>query len=137
MWPRLGTTPHEGFRPYTPQKWAGARIDPPMSLPSSRGVMPAATAAAAPPEDPPVRALEVPRVVRLAEHIVECLVVAGVDRGVGLADDDRAGGAEAGHGDGIVFGYVIAQLGRARGGDETLGLPDVLHRHDQTVQRTE
>ena len=35
MWPRLGTTPHDGFSPYTPQKCAGARIDPPMSLPSS------------------------------------------------------------------------------------------------------
>ena len=32
---------------------AGVRIEPPMSLPSSRGVKPAASAAAAPPEEPP------------------------------------------------------------------------------------
>ena len=36
-----------------PQKWAGTLMDPPMSEPSSKGVMPAAKAAAEPPEDPP------------------------------------------------------------------------------------
>ena len=36
-----------------PQKCAGQRIEPPMSLPSSSGVNPAATAAAAPPDEPP------------------------------------------------------------------------------------
>ena len=46
--------PCDGFRPYTPLKWAGLRMDPPMSLPSSIGDMPMATAAAEPPEDPPV-----------------------------------------------------------------------------------
>ena len=35
------------------QKAAGMRIEPAVSPPSSRGVRPAATAAAAPPEDPP------------------------------------------------------------------------------------
>jgi len=40
--------------PNTPQKWAGLRIDPPMSLPSSKPVSPAASAAAEPPDDPPV-----------------------------------------------------------------------------------
>ena len=36
-----------------PQKLAGWRIDPPVSLPSATQVMPEATAAAEPPEEPP------------------------------------------------------------------------------------
>ena len=42
-----------GFIPSTPEKAAGWRIEPPVSVPSVRAAMPAATAAAAPPEDPP------------------------------------------------------------------------------------
>ena len=37
----------------TPQKAAGCRTDPPVSVPSANGATPAATAAAAPPEEPP------------------------------------------------------------------------------------
>jgi len=39
--------------PGTPQKAEGCRIEPPVSLPSATGTIPAATAAAEPPEDPP------------------------------------------------------------------------------------
>ena len=46
--------PHVGLWPHTPHQLDGTRIEPPMSLPSSRAVSPAATAAAAPPDDPPV-----------------------------------------------------------------------------------
>src|SRR5207247_2185030 len=52
-WPVRGTMPHVGLWPYTPQKWAGLRMDEPMSLPASSAVSPAASAAAEPPEDPP------------------------------------------------------------------------------------
>ena len=34
--------------------WDGLRMEPPMSEPSSSGVRPAARAAAAPPDEPPV-----------------------------------------------------------------------------------
>ncbi len=37
----------------TPQKAAGWRIEPPVSLPKASGLNPAATAAAEPPDDPP------------------------------------------------------------------------------------
>jgi len=37
----------------TPQKAAGTRIEPPISEPISSGVMPAAKAAALPPDEPP------------------------------------------------------------------------------------
>ena len=42
-----------GFTPTRPHNAAGWRIDPPVSLPRARGVMPAATAAAEPPDEPP------------------------------------------------------------------------------------
>src|SRR5918998_6039326 len=48
-----GTRPKEGLNPKMPQNAAGMRIDPAPSLPCARGPRPAATAAAAPPLDPP------------------------------------------------------------------------------------
>ena len=49
-----GDRPREGFNPTSPQQAAGTRIDPPPSLACASGRMPAATAAAAPPLEPPV-----------------------------------------------------------------------------------
>ena len=51
--PRIGSPPQVGLSAHTPQKFAGTRSDPPMSEPISSGVMPVASAAAAPPDDPP------------------------------------------------------------------------------------
>ena len=51
--PRTETKFQLGLWPNTPQKCAGLRIDPPMSLPISKPVKPAASAAADPPDDPP------------------------------------------------------------------------------------
>ena len=48
-----GTSPKVGLRPTTPQNAAGTRIDPAPSDPSAAATMPAATAAALPPELPP------------------------------------------------------------------------------------
>jgi hypothetical protein len=47
------TLPKVGFRPNTPEKEAGMRIEPPASVPTASGQMPANTAAALPPLDPP------------------------------------------------------------------------------------
>ena len=49
----IGSRPREGFSPTTPQVAAGMRIDPPPSDAAAQGSMPAATATAAPPLDPP------------------------------------------------------------------------------------
>src|SRR5580704_15113709 len=46
--------PRVGFKPTRPQHEAGIRMDPPPSLACAAGTMPEATAAADPPEDPPV-----------------------------------------------------------------------------------
>src|SRR5580704_1137955 len=48
-----GTRPRVAFSPTRPQNEAGMRVDPPPSEDMLTGVMPAATAAADPPDDPP------------------------------------------------------------------------------------
>jgi ABC-type branched-subunit amino acid transport system substrate-binding protein len=50
---QTGTRPKVALIPKRPVSAAGARIDPPPSVPSANGVTPAATDAAAPPDEPP------------------------------------------------------------------------------------
>src|ERR1700758_5018 len=47
------TRPRDGLIPNRPQTLDGMRMEPPPSLPWAAGARPAATAAAAPPLDPP------------------------------------------------------------------------------------
>src|SRR5205807_10273914 len=47
------TRPRAGFSPTRPQQAAGIRVEPPPSFPCAIGTIPAATAAADPPLDPP------------------------------------------------------------------------------------
>ncbi len=49
----METRPRLGLSPTRPQQAAGMRIEPPPSLPCAIGTIPAATAAAEPPEEPP------------------------------------------------------------------------------------
>ena len=51
--PRCGMRSRLGLCENTPQKCAGARSEPPMSEPSFNGTKPVASAAAAPPDEPP------------------------------------------------------------------------------------
>ncbi len=51
--PPSGTRPKEGLNPLKPQAADGIRKDPPPSEPVASGTMPAAKAAAEPPEEPP------------------------------------------------------------------------------------
>src|SRR6478609_2264798 len=53
LWARRGTRPRLGLSPTRPQYDAGIRIEPPPSLACAIGNMPPATAAPAPPLDPP------------------------------------------------------------------------------------
>src|SRR5262245_30646615 len=50
---QAGTRPNEGLMPNRPVKLQGMRIEPPPSVPTASGPIPDATAAAAPPEEPP------------------------------------------------------------------------------------
>src|ERR687885_394789 len=45
--------PYVGLSPTIPHRAAGWRIEPPVSVPIAHGAVPAATAAAEPPDDPP------------------------------------------------------------------------------------
>ena len=49
----FGMRPYVAFRPNSPLKPAGPRMEPPPSLPVPIGRRPPATAAAVPPDDPP------------------------------------------------------------------------------------
>jgi hypothetical protein len=51
---QFGTRPGVGRNPTTLQKFVGLRRLPPRSDPSANGSMPLATAAAAPPDEPPL-----------------------------------------------------------------------------------
>ena len=55
MAPDRCTRPWVGRMPYTPQKLAGTRTEPPVSLPSAKSQAPAAVAAADPLDEPPGR----------------------------------------------------------------------------------
>ncbi len=55
MTPARDTSPKVGLMPAMPQSDAGARIDPPVSVPNAAGTMPAATAAPEPLNEPPVK----------------------------------------------------------------------------------
>src|SRR5215207_9098661 len=51
--PQREQRPYVGLMPQMPVKAAGWRMEPPVSVPVAAGAMPAATAAADPPDDPP------------------------------------------------------------------------------------
>ena len=52
--PSTGTRPQLGLKPTTPQHDAGRRIEQPVSVPMPMSQRPAASAAAFPPDEPPV-----------------------------------------------------------------------------------
>ena len=52
--PSAGMRPQLGFRPTSPQQAAGSRIEQPVSVARPRSQRPAASAAAFPPDEPPV-----------------------------------------------------------------------------------
>src|SRR3981081_4813735 len=51
--PPTGTRPSDALKPDRPQRADGVRLEPPPSDPVARGTIPAAMAAALPPDDPP------------------------------------------------------------------------------------
>ena len=82
------------------------------------------------------RALEVPRVVGRAEHLVVALEVAGVDRQVGLAPDHRTGARAARRrARRPPSGTCVGQLRRTRRGAHPGRGEAVLDGHRHAVQR--
>ena len=76
-----------------PQSDAGWRIDPPVSEPSDAQHIPAASAAADPPELPPGTRAGVPGISRGAEGAVFGGAAHGKFVEIGLAEKHRAGGS--------------------------------------------
>ena len=67
---QAGTRPYVGLMPATPHMAHGMRIEPPPSVPSAKGAMPVASAAALPPLEPPA--------VRSGSHGLRVIPVAGL-----------------------------------------------------------
>ncbi len=91
----IGTRPSVGFRPTRPHHAAGMRIEPPASVPICSGPKPAAPAAPAPDDEPPVVycGFQALRVMPLQRAVAGRLPA--VFGGGGLADDHRARGFQA------------------------------------------
>ncbi len=121
--PRAGpllTRPRLGFSPKRPQQLAGMRIEPPPSLPWATGTMPEATAAAEPPEDPPLEC-SVSQGLRVGPKASGSVVIDGPELGgVGTAEDDKAGPLEPLHEEAVPAGPVAGRL--REGGPLAVGL---------------
>ena len=111
------------------------RTEPPPSLPCATGASPAATAAAAPPLEPPA--------IRSRSHGVRAggaIAVLGVAgqaelRGVGLAEQDRARIAQQRHDVVVDIRHRVGEHRAAEGRPHARGEVEVLHRHGDPVQR--
>jgi hypothetical protein len=80
-----------------PQKAAGLRSEPPVSEPEQSGAMPVASATAEPPEEPAAERAGVEGVAGGAIDGVAGVGAGAELRGVGLAEDHGARGADARH----------------------------------------
>ena len=110
------------------------RIEPPPSAPSDTGQRPAATATAGPLELPPLFA---GRVVRVARRAIVRVAAVRVDADlvhVGLADQQRAGGAQAGDGRRILGCGLPAQKSGADCGRIGGLIHFVFDRHRHAVE---
>ena len=127
--------PRAGLSPKTPQQEAGILIEPPPSVPCASGRRPAASAAAAPPLDPPGVRLGVPGIsgvpvqLRFRERDRPEL------RGVRLAEDDEAGLAQPPDDGGIEVRNVVGErAARVRRAD-VLRRGQVLDRDRDATER--
>ena len=131
----LHTRPRDGLMPNRPLMPAGMRIEPPPSLPCANGSIPAATAAAAPPLEPPAS-----RVGSHGHRAGAAEVVVGVAGeaelgGVGLADADGAGGGQRRDHVVVDVGHEIGRHAGAERRPHTGGVVQVLDRGGDAVQR--
>ena len=124
-----------GLSPTSPQHAAGIRIEPPPSSALATGTMPAATAAADPPDEPPGVRSEVPRVVGGPEPGG---LGDGHDPGLGHvrpADDDHPRVLQAPDLEGVVVGRVVAEQPRPEGQGRALHRHLGLDRHRHAGER--
>ena len=126
--PRLGFSPTILLRP------AGTRPEPAVSVPSASGTSPAATATAEPELDPPGISSAIEQIPRHAIGRAHADQAGGELVEIGLADDERAGRAQARHRGRIVRRLIAeGRTGRRRrhAGDVDI----VLHRDGNAIKR--
>ena len=142
--PDSGNTPSSGirptvvFKPVTPQKAAGIRTEPPVSLPMAAAAMPSVTETAAPEDDPPGMRPQraVPRVPGRAEMRVDADTRIGELGEVGPAQHDRAGRAQPRDDRGVAAGRrFVGERRRGSRGDFAGDIEQVLHRNRQPGER--
>src|SRR5271166_6737943 len=133
--PRKGTRSKVGLWAQTPQKCAGTRSEPPMSLPSDRGPKPAASAADDPPEEPPGERVLSQRIVRRPVDVVVALPVAEAERHIGLAENDCARRLEAAHGKRVFRRDEVLGRGYAPGRWQSGNVVGFLDRDGHAEQR--
>src|SRR5210317_2541628 len=75
-----GITPKLGLKPTIPQNPAGMRIEPPPSPPSEKTPSPAATATAAPPDEPP-QVRPISQGFEVKPYISECVTPVRLNSG--------------------------------------------------------
>ena len=112
------------------------RIDPPVSVPIDAHPIPAATAAAEPPLEPPGDRLWI---VRIAHRSKRRFVARRAEREfveVGLADDDRAGLAQTGHDWRVGSGDVPGSHSRRGCRRTAFDVDQILDGNRPAVQRT-
>ena len=121
--------------PGEPQKAAGPRTEPPVSVPTAPGTNPAATAAPAPLDEPPGRRVCVPGVQRRRPWQVPARAAEGEFPGRQLAQQNAAAGLEPDDDLGVGRRHMILAQLRMPGGADAGGLDDVLQRVGDAVQR--
>ena len=102
-----GFRPRVGLSPKRPLAEAGMRIEPPPSEACAIGTIPEATAAAAPPEDPPDGSGRIPRVGGLAVKLGLANRSHAELGGVGLPHDDESRGLETVRQGPVVIGNEV------------------------------
>ena len=112
-------------------------MEPPPSVPSASGAWPVATAAAAPPDEPPALR-ERSHGLRVAPK--SGLSVSGLwpnSRRGGLADEDRAGLAKPADGDRVLARHLVGEDARAHRRPHAPGEQQILDRERHAVERAE
>ena len=118
-----------------PQRAAGMRMEPPVSLPVVMVHWPAAVAEPEPPLEPPLTPLGVPGVV----HMAVVGVLAGGAIGelvhIQLAQQDGPGLAESGGHSAVLGGYEGVEDAGAGGGADAASVEEVFQSHGDAVER--
>ena len=117
-----------------PQRWLGEVMEPSVSVPIAKPHKPAAVAEAEPGAGSARPLVEVPRIARLAA-IPDVVVGERPDRG--LAEQNRAGGAELLDDGRVTRGHAVAERLGAPARDDAGGVEQIFEAVGDAVQRAE